>query len=64
MNGNTILPQDIKEELIPKRQVLWDLGDTKVPCKRKKNLLLQSGGSISGALPPAISAILGFINNS
>ena len=65
MHGNIPIPQGIKEELIPKKQVLRDLADTKVPYKRKKNLLLQSGGSILGALlPPAISAILGFINNS
>ena len=63
--GNIPTPQSIKEELIPKKQVLRDLADTKVPYKRKKNLLLQSGGSsILGALiPPAISAILGFVNN-
>ena len=30
----------------------------------KKEILLQSGGSILGDLtPPAINAILGFINN-
>ena len=44
--------------------MLWDLADTKVPYKIKKEILLQSGGSILGALiPPAISEILGFINN-
>ena len=65
MHGNIPLPQGIKEKLIPKKQVLHNLADTKVPYKRKKNLLLQSGGSILGApLPPAISVSLGFINNS
>ena len=54
---NIPIPQGIKE-----KQVLRDLAGTKVPYKRKKNLLLQSGGSILGALlPSAISAILGFI---
>ena len=65
MHGNIPIPQGIKEELIPKKQVLHNLADTKVPYKRKKNLLFQIGGSILGALlHPAISAILGFINNS
>ena len=65
MHGNIRIPQGIKEKLIPKKQVLHDLADPKVPYKRKKNLILQSGGSIFGALPsPAISAIIGFINNS
>ena len=45
--------------------MLRDHADTKVPYKLKKEILLQSGGSSLGALiPPAISAILGFINNS
>ena len=65
MHGSIPIPQGIKEELIPKKQGLCDLADTKVPHKRKKNLLLQSGGSIVGAfIPPVISAILGFMNNS
>ena len=65
MHGNIPIAQGIKEELIPKRQVLRDLSDTKVLYKRKKNLLLQSGDSILGALlSPDTSAILGFINNS
>ena len=60
MHGDIPMPQGIKEELIPKKQVLCDLADTKVPYKTKKNLLLQSGGSIlEPLLPPAISAILG-----
>ena len=65
IHGNIPVLQGIKEELIPKKQVLGDLAVTKVPYKRKKNLLLQSGGSVLGALlPPVISSILGFINNS
>ena len=60
MHGNISIPQGIKEELILKKQVLIDLADMKVPHKKGKNLLLQSGA----LLPPAISAILGFINNS
>ena len=65
MHDNTPIPEGLKEELAPKKQMLRDLADTKVPYKIKKNLLLQSGGSISGALlPPAISVILGFVNNS
>ena len=65
IHGDIPIPQGIKGELIPKKQALPDLADTKVPYKRKKNLLLQSGGSILGALlSPVISAILGYINNS
>ena len=65
MHGNIPIPQGIKEELIPKKQVPRDLADTKVPYKIMKNLLLQGGGSILGTfLPPTISAILEFINNS
>ena len=42
--------------------MLRDPAGTKVPYKIKKEILLQSGGSILGALiPPSISAILGFI---
>ena len=64
-HGNISLPQRLKTELIPKKQGLRDLADTKVPYKGKKNLQLQSGGSMLGALlPPAIRVILGFINNS
>ena len=45
--------------------MLQDLANTKVPYKIKKELLLRSGGSILRALvPPDISVILGFINNS
>ena len=62
MHGNIPIPQGIKEELIPKKQVLCDLADTIVLSKRKKKLLLQSGGSILGALLPP--PILGFVNNS
>ena len=65
MHGSIPIPQGTKEEPIPKKQVLHDLADTKVPYERKKSLLLQSDGSILGALLlPTISAILGFINNS
>ena len=65
IHGNIPIPQGIKEELIPKKQMLRDLVDTKVPYRIKKTLLLQSGSSILGALlPPATNAILGFINNS
>ena len=65
MHGKIAVSQGIKDELILRKQVLRDLADTKVPYERKKNLLLQSGGSILGALlPPAINAIFGFINNS
>ena len=65
MHGNIPIPEGIKEELPPRKKMLWDLVDTKVPYKIKKEILLQSGGSILGALiPPVISAILGFINNS
>ena len=65
MHGNIPIPRGIKEELIFQKQVLHDFADAKVSYKRKKTLLLQSGGSISGALlSPAISAILGFFNNS
>ena len=61
MHGNIPIPEGIKEEV----QMLWDLADTKVPYKVKKEILLQRGGSILGALiPPAISTVLGFINNS
>ena len=64
MHGNIPIPDGIKE-LSPRKQMLRDLADTKVPCKIKKEILLQIGGLILGALiPPAISAILGFINNS
>ena len=42
-----------------------NLTDTKVPNEIKKEILLQSGGLILGALfPPAVSVTLGFINNS
>ena len=65
MHGNITIPEGIKEELASRKQMLRDLAGTKVPYKIKKNLLLQSGVPILGALlPPAISAILGFINNS
>ena len=53
------------QESAPRKEMLWDLADTKVPYKIEKEILLQNGGSILGALiPPAINAILGFINNS
>ena len=68
MHGNIPICEGIKEELAPRKQMLWDLVDTKAPYKIKKETLLQSGGSILGdLLLPAISAIraiLGFINNS
>ena len=65
MHGNIPIPEGIKEVLAPRKQILQDLADTKVPYKIKKEILLQSGGSILGALiPPAISAIFEFINNS
>ena len=64
MHGNTPISKDIKEELIPKKQVSRDLADTKVPYRRKKNLLLLLGSILRALLPPAISGILGFINNS
>ena len=61
MHGNIPIPGGIKEELAPRKQMLRDLADAKVPYKIKKELLLQSGGLILGALiPPVISAILGF----
>ena len=57
------IPEGVKEELTPKKQMLRDLADTKVPDKIKKELLLQSGRLILRALiPSTISAILGFIN--
>ena len=65
LHSNIPIPEGIKEELAPRKQMLRNLADTKVPCNIKKEMLLQSGGSILGALiPSAISAILGFINNS
>ena len=55
MYGNIPVPEGMKEELAPRKQMLWDLAETKVPYKIKKEILLQSGGSILGALiPPAI----------
>ena len=60
MHGNIHIPEGIKEGLAPRKQMLQDLADTKVPYKIKKEILSQSGGSILGALiPPAIIAILG-----
>ena len=50
MHGNILIPEGIKEELAPRKQMLRDLADTKVPYKIKKEILLQSGGSILGAL--------------
>ena len=65
MHGNMPIPRGIKQKLIFQKQVLHDFADAKVSYKRKKTLLLQSGGSILGALlSPAISAILGFCNIS
>ena len=65
VHGNIPIPEGIKEELVPRKEMLWDLAGTKVPYKIKKEILLQSEGSILGVLIlPAISAILGFINNS
>ena len=66
MNGNILIPQGIKEELKPKKQVLHDLADTEVTYKKTKNLLLPNNGSILGALLliPAVRAILGVINIS
>ena len=65
IHDNIPIPEGIKEELASRKQMLWDLADTNVPYKIKKEILLQIGGSILGALIlPAISAILGFVNNS
>ena len=46
MHGNIPIPEGIKEELAPRKQMLRDLDDTKVPYKIKKEILLLSGGSI------------------
>ena len=60
---NIPIPEGIKGELTLRKQTLQDFADTKVPYKRKEEILLQSRGSILGPLiTPAISAILGFIN--
>ena len=65
MHGNIPIPEGIKEELAPRKQMLRDLADTKVSYKIKKEIFLQGGGLILGDLIlPAISAILGYINNS
>ena len=64
MHSNIPIPEGIKEELVPRKQILWNLADTKVTYKIKKEILLQGGGSILGTLIlPSISAILGVINN-
>ena len=65
MHDNIPFLEGIKEELTSGKRMFRDLADTKVPYKMKKEILLQNGGSILGALiPPAITAILCFINNS
>ena len=64
VHGYISIPEGTKEEFVPRKQMLRDLADTKVPYTIKKEVLLQGRGSILGALiPPAISAILGFISN-
>ena len=61
MHGNIPIPNGIKDELAPRKQILRDFAGTKVPYKIKKEILMQSGGSILRApIPAAISAILGF----
>ena len=56
MHGNIPIPKGIKEDLAPRKQMLWDLAVTKVNYKIKKEILLQSADSILGALiPPAVN---------
>ena len=62
IQGNIPVPEGIKEELTPRKQMLQDFANTKVPYNIKKELLLQSGGSILEAL--ILPAKFGFINNS
>ena len=63
LQGNISVPESIKGELAPHKQSLRDIADAKVPYKKKKEILVQKGGAIWGAmLPLAISSVASLIN--
>ena len=47
VHSNIPIPEGIKEELTPRKQMLRDIADTKVPYKIRKEILLKSGGLIN-----------------
>ena len=64
MHGNIPVPEGIKEELPPRRQMLRDLADTKVLKNKERNTLTEWKFNLGALITPVISSVLGFIKNS
>ena len=61
LKGYIPFPEENRQKLLPYKDVLISLAEPNVPCKKKKQILLQEGGGfIQDLLPPVISS-LGFL---
>ena len=65
LQGNIYVPEAIKEQLRPHRNILRDIADKKVSYQTKKKLLVQKGGTLlSSLLPIAISGVTSLLKNA
>ena len=64
LKGNIYVPEAIKEQLRPNRNILRDIADEKISYNNKKKLLVQKGGTLlSALLPIAVSGISSLLKN-